>query len=161
MTSTYCKTSDLESLQTPTQCWAQDLARGLNSSRSSWMGQTSRCFIVCSFQHSHAVRLSLLNPHFSESVFRLCIVQSLSGGYLGLTRWLVPASLEPGGSDSLGLKESLCGVVWRWLDQRVSLLVKALPSRSSTEWRKLCLDLKQVINSNKLLFRTHLIVIFI
>ena len=38
---------------TPAQCWAQDLARGLNSSRSSWvqgcgrMGQTSRCFIVC------------------------------------------------------------------------------------------------------------------
>ena len=29
------------------------------------------------------------------------------------------ASLEPGGSDSLGLKENLCGVVWRWLDQRV------------------------------------------
>ena len=27
------------------------------------------------------------------------------------------ASLEPGGSDSLGLTESLRGVVWRWLDQ--------------------------------------------
>ena len=49
------------------------------------------------------------------------------------------ASLEPGGSDSLGLSESLCGVVWRWLDQRVSLRVQALPSRGSTEWRKLCL----------------------
>ena len=49
-------------------------------------------------------------------------------------------SLEPGGSDSLGLSESLCGVVWRWLDQRVSLRVRALPSRGSTEWRKLCLD---------------------
>ena len=51
------------------------------------------------------------------------------------------ASLEPGGSDSLGLSESLCGVVWRWLDQRVSLRVHALPSRGSTEWRKLCLHL--------------------
>ena len=50
------------------------------------------------------------------------------------------ASLEPGGSDSLGLNESLCGVVWRWLDQRFSLRVRALPSRGSTEWRKLCLD---------------------
>ena len=50
------------------------------------------------------------------------------------------ASLEPGGSDSLGLNESLCGVVWRWLDQRFSLRVWALPSRGSTEWRKLCLD---------------------
>ena len=41
---------------TPSQCWAHDLARRLNSSRSSWvhgcgrMGQTSRCFIVCSVQ---------------------------------------------------------------------------------------------------------------
>ena len=49
-------------------------------------------------------------------------------------------SLEPGCSDSLGLNESLCGVVWRWLDQIVSLRVRALPSRGSTEWRKLCLD---------------------
>ena len=49
-------------------------------------------------------------------------------------------SLEPGGSDSLGLNESLCDVLWRWLDQRVSLRVRALPSRGSTEWRKLCLD---------------------
>ena len=46
---------------TPAQCWAQDLARGLNSSRSSWvqgcgrMGQTSRCFMVCSSPHSHVV----------------------------------------------------------------------------------------------------------
>ena len=45
------------------------------------------------------------------------------------------ASLEPGGSDSLGLNESLCGVVWRWLDQRFSLRVLALPSRGSIEWR--------------------------
>ena len=51
-------------------CWAQDLARGLNSSRSSWlhgcgrMGQTSRCFMVCSSPHSHVVCSSSLNPHF-------------------------------------------------------------------------------------------------
>ena len=51
------------------------------------------------------------------------------------------ASLEPGGRDSLGLKESLYGDVWRWLDQIVSLRVRALPSRGSTEWRNLCLDL--------------------
>ena len=50
------------------------------------------------------------------------------------------ASLEPGGSVSLGLKESLCGVVWILLNQRVSLRVRALLSRGSTEWRKLCLD---------------------
>ena len=50
------------------------------------------------------------------------------------------SSVEPGSSDSLRLKESLCGVVWRWLDQRFSLRVRALPSRGSTEWRKLCLD---------------------
>ena len=49
-------------------------------------------------------------------------------------------SLEPGGSDSLGLNESLCGVVWRWLDQRFSLRVQALPSVGSTDYRKLCLD---------------------
>ena len=54
---------------------------------------------------------------------------------------LVHASLEPGGSDSLRLNDSLCAVVWRWLDQRVSLRELALPSRGSTEWRKLCLDL--------------------
>ena len=53
------------------------------------------------------------------------------------------ASLEPAGSYSLWLKESIifmCGVVWRGLDQRVSLRVRALPSRGSTEWRKMCLD---------------------
>ena len=39
---------------TPAQCWAQDLVRGLNSSRSSWVGlhgcgrmwQTSRCSVA-------------------------------------------------------------------------------------------------------------------
>ncbi len=35
----------------------------------------------------------------------------------------------------------MCVVVWIWLDQRVSLRVRALPSRGSTEWRKLFLDL--------------------
>ena len=55
---------------TPAQCWAQDLARGLNSSRSSWvqgcdrMGQTSGRFIVCSSPHSHVVCPSSLNLHF-------------------------------------------------------------------------------------------------
>ena len=49
------------------------------------------------------------------------------------------ASLEPGGSDSLGLKEISCGVVWIWLDQRVSLRVRVLPSRGSTEWSVLIL----------------------
>ena len=127
---------------TPAQCWAQDLARGLNSSRSSWvhgcgrMGQTSRCFMVCSSPHSHVVCPSSLNPRFCirdlhrpvpvRRRFRLDQVGHIS--------------LEPGGSDSLGLNVSLCGVVWRWLDQRVSLRVRALPSRGSTEWRKLCLD---------------------
>ena len=127
---------------TPAQCWAQDLARGLNSSRSSWvqgcgrMGQTSRCFMVCSSPHSHIVCPSSLDPHF-------CIRDL----YLPVpVRWrfrldqVGHASLKHGGSDSLGLNESLCGVVWRWLDQRFSLRVRALPSRGSTEWRKLCRD---------------------
>ena len=46
-------------------------------------------------------------------------------------------SLKPGDSDSLGLKESMCGAVWRWLDQRV----ESSTERGSTEWRKQCLDL--------------------
>ena len=46
---------------TPVQCWAQDLAWVLNSSRYSWvqrcgrMGQTSRCFVVCSSPCSHCI----------------------------------------------------------------------------------------------------------
>ena len=100
---------------------------GLNSSRSPLvhgcdrMGQTS----MCSSPHSHVVCPSSLNPHFCirdlhrpvpiRRRFRLDQVSKVS--------------LEAGGSDSLGLNESLCGVVWRWLDQRVSLRVRALPSR--------------------------------
>ena len=128
---------------TPAQCWAQDLARGLNSSRSSSglhgcgrTGQTSRCFMVCSSPHSHVVCPSPLNPHF-------CI-RDLHRPVPVRRRFRLDqvghVSLEPGGSDSLGLDESLCGVVWRWLYQRVCLRVRALPSRGSTEWRKLCLD---------------------
>ena len=114
---------------TPAQCWAQDLAQGLNSSRSSWVhgcgriGQTSRCFMVCSSPHSHVVCPSSLNPHF-------CI-RDLHRPVPVRRRFRLDqvghVSLEPGGSDSLGLNESLCGVVWRWLDQRVSLRVRALP----------------------------------
>ena len=126
---------------TPAQRWAHDLARGLHSSRSSLvhgcgrMGQTNRCFIVCTSPHSHVVCPSLLNPHF-------CI-RDLHRPVPVRMRYRLDQvghfSLEPGGSDSLGLNESLCGVVWRWLDQRVSLRVRALSSRGSTEWRKLCL----------------------
>ena len=89
------------------------------------MGQTIRCFIVCASPHLHVVCPSSLNPHFCIRDWHLDQVGHVS--------------LEPVGSDSLGLNESLCGVVWRWLDQRVSLRVRALPSRGSTEWRKLCL----------------------
>ena len=98
---------------TPAQCWAQDLARGLTSSRSSWvhgcgrMGQTSRCFIVCSSPHSHVVCPSSLNPHF-------CI-RDLHRPVPVRRRFRLDqvghVSLEPGGSDSLGLNGSLCGVV--------------------------------------------------
>ena len=100
------------------------------------MGQTSRCFIVCSSPHSHVVCSSSLNPHFCiRDLHRpVPVRRRLRLDQVG------HASLEPGGSDSLGLNESLCGVVWRWLDQRVSLRVRALPSRGSTEWRKLCFD---------------------
>ena len=86
--------------------------------------------MVCSSPHSHVVCPSLLNPHF-------CI-RDLHRPVPVRRRFRLDqvghVSLEPGGSDSLGLNESLCGVVWRWLDQRVSLRVWALPSRGSTEW---------------------------
>ena len=92
--------------------------------------------MVCSFPHSHVFCPSSLNPHF-------CI-RDLHRPVPVRRRFRLDqvghVSLEPGGSDSLGLNESLCGVVWRWLDQRVSLRVRALPSRGSTEWRKLGLD---------------------
>ena len=99
---------------TPAQCWAQDLARGLNSSRSSWvqgcgrMGQTSRCFMVCSSPHSHVVCPSSLNPHFCIRDLHLPVPvrRRFRLDQVG------HASLEPGGSDSLGLNESLCGVVF-------------------------------------------------
>ena len=114
---------------------------GLKSARSSSvqgcgrMGQTSRCFMVCSSPHSHVGCPSSLNRHF-------CI-RDLHRPVPVRRRFRLDqvghASPEPGGSDSLGLNESLCGVVWRWLDQRVSQ-VQELPSRDSTEWRKLCLD---------------------
>ena len=80
---------------------------------SSWVhscgmiGQTSRCFMVCSSPHSHVVCPSSLNPHFcirdlhrpvpAQRRFRLDQVGHVS--------------LEPGCSDSLGLNESLCGIV--------------------------------------------------
>ena len=87
------------------------------------IGQTSRCFMVCSSPHSHVVCPSSLNPHF-------CI-RDLHRPVPVRRRFRLDqvghVSLEPGGSDSLGLNESLCGVVWRWLDQRVSLRVRALP----------------------------------
>ena len=100
------------------------------------MGQTSRCFIVCSSPHSHVVRPSSLNPHFWIRDLHLPVPVRRRFRFDQVGQ----ASLEPGGGDSLGLNESLCGVVWRWLDQRFSLRVRALPSRGSTEWRKLCLD---------------------
>ena len=112
------------------------------SSRSSWvhgcgsMGQTSRCFVVCSSPHSHVVCPSSLNPRFCiRDLHRPIPVR----GRFRLDQ-VGHASLEPGGSDSLGVNDSLCGVVWGWLDQRVNLRVWALPSRGSTVWRKLCLD---------------------
>ena len=92
--------------------------------------------MVCSSPHSHIVCPSALIPHFCIRDLHLPVpvrrrFRLDQEGH---------ASLEPGGSDSLGLSESLCGVVWRWLDQRFSLRVRALPSRGSTVWRKLCLD---------------------
>ena len=111
---------------TPAQCWGQDLAQGLNYSGSSWvhgcgrMGQTIRCFIVCWSPHSHVVCSSLLSPHFCiRDLHRpVPVRRRFRLDQVGHT------SLEPGGSDSLGLNESLWGVVWRWLDQRGSLRVR-------------------------------------
>ena len=68
------------------------------------LGQASRCLIVCSSPRSHDVCLSSLYPRFSIGTLRR---PDLVQRRFGL------ASLEPGGSDSLGLKESSCGVVWR------------------------------------------------
>ena len=104
---------------------------GLNSSRSSWvhgcgrMGQTSRCFMVCSSSHPYVVCPSSSNPHFCKRDLHrpVPVRRRFRLDQVG------HVSLEPGGSDSLRLNESLCGVVWRWLDQRVSLRVRALPSR--------------------------------
>ena len=63
-------------------CWAQDLARGLNSSRSSWVHgfgrlvQTSRCFIVCSPPHSHVVcnqtHLYYYTSRLQMSIHKIC-----------------------------------------------------------------------------------------
>ena len=61
--------------------------------------------------HSHVVCPSSLNPHF-------CI-RDLHRPVPDRRRFRLDqvghVSLEPGGSDSLELNESLCGVVWRWL----------------------------------------------
>ena len=108
----------------------------LNYSRSSCvhgcgrMGQTSRCFIVCSSPHSHDVCPSSLNPHF-------CI-RDLHRPVPVRRRFMLDqvghASLEPGCSDSFGLNENLCGVVvWRWLDQRASLRVWVLSSQARSK----------------------------
>ena len=87
---------------TRAQCWVQDLARGLNSFRSSWvqgcgrMGQTCRCFIVCSSPHLHIVCPSSLNPHFcTRDLHRPVPVRRL----FRLDQ-VGHASLELGGSDS-------------------------------------------------------------
>ena len=62
-----------------------------------------RCFIVCSSPHSHIVCPTSLNPH-------VCI-RDLHRPVLVRRRFRLDqvghASLEPGGSDSLGLNESL------------------------------------------------------
>ncbi len=118
---------------------------GMNPSRSTWvqgcgrMGQISMCFIVCSSPHSHAVCPSSLNPHFCIRDLHRPVPVPVRRRFR--LDQVGHASFEPGGSDSLGLNESLYGVAWRWLYQTVSLRVWALPSRGSTELRKLCLDL--------------------
>ena len=108
---------------------------GLTSSRSSWVqgcgriGHTSKCFIVCSSPHSHVVCPSSLNNHFCIRDFHRPVPVRRR---FRLDQ-VCHASLELGGSDSLGLNGSLRGVVWRWLDQRASLRVRSLLSRGSTE----------------------------
>ena len=112
----------------PAQCWVHYIARGLNSSRSSWVhscgriGKSSRCFIVCSSPDAHAFCPSSFNPYFCiRAVLRPApLRRRVRVDQVGY------ASLEPGCSDSSGLNESLCGVVWRWRDQRFSLRVRAL-----------------------------------
>ena len=74
--------------------------------------QTSRCFIVCSSPHLHVACSSPLNPNFCiRDLHRPVPVR----GRFRLDQ-VGHVSLEPGGSYSLGLNESLCGVVWRLID---------------------------------------------
>ena len=92
--------------------------------------QVFQCQFI--YPHSHAACPSSLYPHFSIRALHRPVRRRFR---------LEHATLESRGSVSLRLEESLCVVVWRWLDQRVRLRVRTLPSRGLTEWRKLCLDL--------------------
>ena len=61
------------------------------------------CFVVCSFRHSHVVCPSSLNPHFCiRDLHRPVPVRRRSR-----LDQVGHVSLEPGGSDTLGLNESL------------------------------------------------------
>ena len=120
----------LESVHYSTQCRVHDLARGLNSSRSSLAYR-----VVAAWGRLAGVTVSV-HPHIGRlSVHARCIpffcipIMTLHRASPVWRRFRLDqvghASLEPRGSDSLGTKESLCGVVWRWLDQRGSLRVRA------------------------------------
>ena len=123
MFSMLCCSSSRVTIRLTAQCWVQDLARG-DELYQVFTGQTSRCFIVCSSPHAHAVCPSSLNPPFCILAWHRRVPVRRR---FGLDDQVGQSPLEPGGSDSLGLNETLCGVVWRWLAQRVSLRVRVLP----------------------------------
>ena len=129
---------------TPAQCWVQDLARGLNSSRSSSvhgcgrMGQTSRCFIVCSSPHSHAVCPSSLYPHFCVSALHRPVPfrRRLRLDQMG------PASFRRGGSYSSGLKPP---IMYWYLTNNMTLVFDRCKHQLSTAIKLLILIVQSSI----------------
>ena len=101
ISSIWCRHSDdMHSLfsshcTAPVQWWAQDLARGwtlpgLHGYRvvAGW----GRPAGVSLYVHPHIRTLPVLHRWIPISASGLCIVQSLSGDDIGLTRWVMPHS---------------------------------------------------------------------
>ena len=90
------------------------------------MGQTSRCFIVCSIIPTFTSCLSILGAY---QFLRKALPHPVPVRRRFRLDQVGHASLEPGGSDSLGLKESLRTWCCREMTgPMVSLRVWTLPS---------------------------------